>query len=84
MAETAKFSQPLPTTSSNLVDVAWHGIARIGSRIFDGLVLLGESSSAAKKAKQFQALNALSDEALAKRGLTRDGLASYVFGPLFS
>ncbi|MEL7469438.1 MAG: hypothetical protein AAFN27_13350 [Pseudomonadota bacterium] len=84
MAETAKFSQPLPTTSSNLVDGAARSIERIGSWILEGLVLLGESSVAAKKAKEFQALNALSDEALAKRGLTRDGLASFVFGPLFS
>ncbi|MEM9061538.1 MAG: hypothetical protein AAGD13_13840 [Pseudomonadota bacterium] len=84
MAHTAKFSQPLPNTSTNIVDGASRAFNRIGDRILEGMVLLGENSTAAKKARQFQALNALSDEALAKRGLKRDGLASHVFGPLFS
>lgn len=84
MANAAKFHQPLPTNAASFVDQAGANLRSAGDRILEGLVWLGEHSGAARKARQFQALNALNDKELAARGLTRDGLANYVFGPYHS
>lgn len=46
------------------------------ARIFDGLVNIAENNHRVRRVKQ---LNALSDEELARRGLTRDQIARHVF-----
>ncbi|MEM7212808.1 MAG: hypothetical protein AAF479_13100 [Pseudomonadota bacterium] len=80
MATVAKFNQPLPTTAASFVDQAGSHLRNFGDHILESLVNLGEMSTAAKKARQYQALNALTDDELEIRGLRRDELVTYVFG----
>lgn len=83
MADTAKFAQPLPSNATHFVDQAGSFLRGAGDRVFTSLIALGEGSSVAAKARAFKALSDLSDEELAERGLTRDGLPVHVFGAFY-
>jgi len=80
MATVAKFNQPLPTNAASFVDQAGSHLRGFGDQILESMVSLGEMSTAAKKARQYQVLNALTDDELEVRGLRRDELVTYVFG----
>lgn len=51
----------------------------LGERFIDMLVRMGERSSGARAARTYAYLNSLSDEELARRGLTREGLLDHCF-----
>lgn len=51
-------------------------IASIGSAIYSGLIQVAEARS---RVRQVEYLHALSDEELAKRGLTRERIVHHVF-----
>ncbi|SFT33859.1 DUF1127 domain-containing protein [Sedimentitalea nanhaiensis] len=55
-------------------------ISRIFAAIGNALVLMSTSND---RMRQVDALQALSDEDLAKRGLKRDEIARYVFNDVF-
>lgn len=84
MATATKFNQPLPANADNFVSQAGDFLRGAGDRIIENMIYLGEFSHGARKARRFQALNALSDAELAERGLTREGLPYFVFGPFYS
>ena len=84
MADTAKFAQPLPANAANFVDQAGTFLRNAGDHFLTAMIQMGEATTAARKAREFRALNELSDAELEKRGLTRDGLAVHVFGTLYS
>ncbi|MEM1298857.1 MAG: hypothetical protein AAGH68_06205 [Pseudomonadota bacterium] len=64
------------TIDEGIVD----GQKGFGARILAWLEHVGQSSSGAKAARQFTALNKLSDEELAARGLRREDLVELCFG----
>lgn len=84
MSATIDFDQSLPVNANTFVSQSRGFLRNAGKRFFDVMAVIGENSQGARKARAFQALSALSDEDLAKRGLTRDGLAGHVFGPFYS
>ena len=49
------------------------------SRVFDSLIRIGENN---RRARELERLMTISDEALAKRGLTRADLVRHVFPEL--
>ncbi|MDF1871277.1 DUF1127 domain-containing protein [Vannielia sp.] len=71
-------------TPATNADFAHHGFgARIGagfSRVFGTLVKLAENNRRYKAAQEFAKM---SDEELAKRGLTRADIARHVYGDMF-
>lgn len=83
MAQTAKFAQPLPANAANFVDQAGIFLRDASQHIFNAMILMGEATTAARKAREFKALSDLSDAELQQRGLTRDGLAVHVFGAYY-
>ena len=84
MSATAHPGTAQHATASNLTGRIGGFLRGAGDRLAYVFVKLGQNSHAAHKAREFQALSALSDEELGKRGLTRDGLAIHVFGPFYS
>ncbi|MEO1490763.1 MAG: hypothetical protein AAFV19_01245 [Pseudomonadota bacterium] len=69
------------THTAGIIEDAGNAISRLSKRIFNGLVALGEISDSARRARVFAAMNALSDEQLAERGLKRSDLTTHCFGP---
>lgn len=84
MSATVKLNQPQHVGTSNVIEQIGAFLRGAGDRLLYVFIKLGENSHAAHKAREFQALSSLSDEQLAERGLTRDGLAIHVFGPFYS
>ena len=84
MATAQRFLQPHPTAATEIVHHVVHLFGEFGRMIGRAFMFLGESPAMEEKARKFQALNALSDEELAGKGLNRDQIAGHVFGPLFN
>ena len=68
------------TTHQPRVSSGLTGATRILAAIFDRLARLGDQDPRMQRATK---LNALTDEQLAKRGLSRAGIARHVFGDRF-
>lgn len=75
----AHITTHLPVTSS-LVSSATSAIARFFSAFGTALVHIGENS---QKMRQINALQALTDEELADRGLKRQDVARYVMADCY-
>ena len=84
MSATFDFDQSLPVNANNFVARTRTFLRDAGEQFLKVMVVIGENSQGARKARAFQALSGLSDEELAERGLTRDGLVNHVFGPFYS
>ena len=56
------------------------GIARLFNEIFDFFIRMSEANA---RVRQVEALNALSDAQLAKRGLRREDIVRHVFQDLY-